>query len=136
MHRTIKFRQGDPVIGFDTNRRKIIGIYRGVRSSFGVIVRGRPEHTEDEIQDHICLSLTLEHAKVQVANKTQTRQPGKFYAGDLVKATTVSGQRMTGYYMNKSKSHAWVRGWINGESKLSPKTAFKVHYVSLQHYTE
>lgn len=130
MHRKIRFRQGDRVNGISLSGKSILGVYRGVRASFGVYVYGLEVGGSTVPDMHICQALTLKKIPsiVNKKGRLKTRPaPGNTYSG-----RTKNGDLITGLYMNSDGDKVWIRGWKEGEDRTLPKQAYKVLTNTLQ----
>jgi hypothetical protein len=127
------------VKGLSLENKTIYGQYRGPRNSFGVYVFGQ-EGGHSAISDnnpsmHICLKLSLELQDQDKAPKLRTSttaQPLSFQYLDFVQGRTSKNKLITGYYGNSEGKYAWIRGWMEGTSKLELKQSYKVLASSLR----
>ena len=94
MHRKIRFHQGDRVNALSLTGKKVFGVYRGVRASYGAYVYGL-EVGSTEPSLHICNTLTLERVKPEAPPKKV-----RVKAGDPCTGRTQNAESITGFYMN------------------------------------
>jgi hypothetical protein len=121
MHRKIRFKQNERVNATSLEGKSVLGVYRGVRASYGVYVFGIVvgETTEQEL--HVCSALTLK--RIKPPKGALTARPR---AGDNLTGRTNNGDLITGQFMNPDGKHSWLRGWKDGTNHLLPKQAYKV----------
>ncbi len=125
MYRKTRFYHDETVRGITLEGKKVTGLYRGVRASFGVLIFGITDGSEDPPALHSVLALSLEHVqKTPKALKHIVVHHLK--AGDPCTGITKDGTKIVGAYMNAEGQNIWIRGWPAGANKLAPKQAYKV----------
>ncbi len=124
MHRKIRFRQNERVNAISLTGKKVIGVYRGVRPSYGVYVYGLEIGGSTEQALHVCAALTLKRVETNINKKGNLNHRPK--AGDPYKGRTKEGDLITGFFMNSAAKYVWLSGWKEGTDRLQPKQAYKV----------
>ena len=126
------FRLGSRVVAYSIlTNEKIIGIYKSSRTQFGVVIHGRPLHTSLPDLDYICSRLTMQ-LYTPPPPKGSLHKDHKPKAGDKVQGTNKMGLTVIGFYMNKDRDYAWVKGHVEKESMFETPRAHKVIYSTLR----
>jgi hypothetical protein len=126
-----RFKIGSRVNGITFENKRCFGEYRGTRNSFGVWVHGILEGEFNPPSLHICQALTLETPPIPKITGRKPGRPPRFVFRDPVKGLTKDNQKASGFYMNAEGSSAWIKGWLEGESKFNPPESIKVLSTSL-----
>lgn len=125
-----RFKIGARVNGFTFDNKRCFGVYRGVRPSFGVWIFGILEGSFEPAALHVCQSLTLE-SPPEPKIKRVVGRPAKFKYKDEVKGLSTKGERCAGFYSDAKSPFAWIKGWLEGQSRFDPPTSIKVIFKSL-----
>lgn len=132
MYRKARFVYGQRVTGQSTCGKTIIGTYRGVRSSFGMLILGLEVGTSGTPKLWPCLSLTVQAINPKAQSPARFLKPIKLVSGDSCRGVTKNGKKIVGIYMQKELEFAWIRGWEADSNRLAPQQAYKVLFSSLQ----
>jgi len=114
---------GSTVKAHNFQNIEIIGIYRGQRSSFGVLVWGRPTNSHEPPTMYECRKLTMVPLVTQKPKTKQTATNRVFRAGDRVLARNSADQLIQGIFSQYQGKWAWI--------KPNNSTAVKVARESL-----
>ena len=120
------YKIGERLNAVSLTGKRILGIFRGYRNSFGVRIYGIEVGSCEPATEHICLKLSLE--KVVTQAKPIRKAPStQIQAGDPCTGLTSEDIPVTGFYMNShSPKYRWIKGWAEGVSKFLPAQAHKV----------
>lgn len=125
------FKQGTNVIGNSLNGQKIIGIYRGMRNSFGCYVYGVPEYSSEKAQMHTCYRMTLTPNLLNLKIDDSMPNPILF-VGEKCRGVTPKNQIIVGFYAGPLSKLAYLRGWPADRSHNELKETFKVVRKSIK----